>query len=156
MKTEQKDKPLVIFPKRRQHSGRTFQFSINTKKFQRVLEANPLEVLQFSKSNNTQERDKRKTSNNTISQMQTQKGRQMGNYRNHGSRRSRSLMNIRNKSREGGFRNCSSNHDLTFAEADEDEYIRNKRRASVNASNLSIASSNEQKRTNKRPTETSI
>ena len=73
MKTEQKDKPLVIFPKRRQHSGRTFQFSINTKKFQRVLEANPLEVLQFSKSNNTQERDKRKSSNNTISQMQTQK-----------------------------------------------------------------------------------
>ena len=98
----------------------------------------------------------KKGSNNTISQMQTQKGRQMGNYRNGGSRSSRSLINIRNRSGESGFEHCISNHDLTFAEADEDEYIRNKEKASVNTSNISIASSNEQKKVNKRPAETAI
>ena len=50
VKTEQKDMPLVVFPKRKKSSSRSFQFSLPTKRFQRVLDSDPRHFFSRSMS----------------------------------------------------------------------------------------------------------
>ena len=129
--------PLVVFPKRKQSSSRSFQFSLPTKRFQRVLDTDPRHFFSRSMSSlhggNTNEQ--RTEQSHTRS---SQRGRNLGNYRNkHNNRSTSSKVEPKSRPHHPPYEDKNS-MDITFDEKDEDEYIRNKNGSSSlqNLSNL--------------------
>ena len=126
VKTEQKDMPLVVFPKRKKSSSRSFQFSLPTKRFQRVLDSDPRHF--FSRSMSSLNGLNTNNQNAQQSQPITQRGRNMGNYRNKQNQNIPPQADTRSRLRNQQVE--KSDIDITFDEKDEDEYIRNKKNGS--------------------------
>ena len=126
--------PLVVFPKRKQSSSRSFQFSLPTKRFQRVLDTDPRHF--FSRSMSSLQGGNSNDQSTQQSHTRSQRGRNMGNYRNKHNRPTPSKVEPR--SRIDRPNNDKNSMDITFDEKDEDEYIRNKNGSSSlqNLSNL--------------------
>ena len=121
VKTEQKDMPLVVFPKRKKSSSRSFQFSLPTKRFQRVLDSDPRHF--FSRSMSSLNGSNTDDKNSQQSQNRTQRGRNLGNYRH----QKNNSLNVETRSSTRRPSIEKNDIDITFDEKDEDEYIRNKK-----------------------------
>ena len=126
VKTEQKDMPLVVFPKRKKSSSRSFQFSLPTKRFQRVLDSDPRHF--FSRSMSSINGFNNESQNSQQSQTRTQRGRNMGNYRSKQSQHAPPKQDTCSRARQPYVER--NDIDITFDEKDEDEYIRNKKNSS--------------------------
>ena len=126
VKTEQKDMPLVVFPKRKKSSSRSFQFSLPKKRFQRVLDSDPRHF--FSRSMSSLNGTNSENQNSQQSQTRTQRGRNMGNYRHKQNQPAPPKLDSRSRTRHAPVQR--NDIDITFDENDEDEYIRNKKNSS--------------------------
>jgi hypothetical protein len=122
VKTEQKDMPLVVFPKRKKSSSRSFQFSLPTKRFQRVLDTDPRNF--FSRSMSSLQGGNSNEQSTQQSHTRSQRGRNLGNYRNKNNRSTPSKVEPRSRTHHPD--EDKNSIDITFDEKDEDEYMRNK------------------------------
>ena len=128
IKTEQKDMPIVVFPKRKQSSSRSFQFSLPTKRFQRVLDSDPRHF--FSRSISSSQRSSKDEQGSRSADKRIQRGRNMGNYRNKQTRSIRSNGGSTSWTQKQNS-DTKNDMDITFDEKDEDEYIKNKQKNST-------------------------
>ena len=128
IKTEQKDMPIVVFPKRKQSSSRSFQFSLPTKRFQRVMDSDPRHF--FSRSMSSSQKTSKDEQGSRPADTRTQRGRNMGNYRNKQNRSTRTKGGSTSWTQQQNS-DTKNDMDITFDEKDEDEYIKNKQNNST-------------------------